>query len=173
MADLMRVPEVAAGATDVVLAQWLVAEGASFAAGAPLAVIETDKAQVEVEADRAAVLLRVLVPEGAEVPVGGPMALFGEEAEIGTDLDVTLASLGVESASEHPRPTRRDVPEDRVRKATEPRTYRSAQQRSLKHRPRPSPTKPRHVPQLRTASDASPARWHAASCVRPASTSQA
>lgn len=111
MADLMRVPEVAAGATDVVLAQWLVAEGASFAAGAALAVIETDKAQVEVEADSAAVLLRALVPEGAEVPVGAPMALVGEESEIGSDLDATLAALGVDEKSDHPQSSRRDVPD--------------------------------------------------------------
>ena len=78
MATLLRVPEVAAGATEAILSQWLVEENASFSADQPLVVIETDKAVVEVPADTDAVLLRRLVGGGTPVEVGAPIALLGD-----------------------------------------------------------------------------------------------
>jgi pyruvate dehydrogenase E2 component (dihydrolipoamide acetyltransferase) len=95
MAELLPVPEVAAGATAVTLADWLVKPGQEFKAGDPIAVIETDKAVVEIEAERAATLLRPLVEEGATVEVGAPMALLGTAAELAADLDALLRELGV------------------------------------------------------------------------------
>lgn len=94
MPELLLVPEVAAGATEVVLSEWLVADGASFAAGDPIAVIETDKAIVEVEAETGATLLKALVAGGTTVGVGAPMALLGDAADVGGDADAMLAALG-------------------------------------------------------------------------------
>jgi pyruvate dehydrogenase E2 component (dihydrolipoamide acetyltransferase) len=111
MAELIRVPEVAAGATTVVLTEWLVKEGTSISPGVPVAVLETDKAQVEVEAETDAVLLRALTAPGSEIAVGSPMALVGTAEEQQADLDAILARLGVESAPAAPAPVRRDVPE--------------------------------------------------------------
>jgi pyruvate dehydrogenase E2 component (dihydrolipoamide acetyltransferase) len=95
VASLLRVPEVAAGATEAVLSEWLVEENSAFTADQPIVVIETDKAVVEVPAGSAAVLLRHLVTSGTPVEVGAPMALVGEESEKGSDLDQLLAGLGV------------------------------------------------------------------------------
>ena len=95
MASLLRVPEVAAGATEAILSEWLVEENAAFTADQPIVVIETDKAVVEVPAGSAAILLRHLVRSGTPVEVGAPMALVGDEAEKGSDLDQLLAGLGV------------------------------------------------------------------------------
>ncbi len=95
MATLLRVPEVAAGATEATLAEWLVGENDAFSAGDPLVTLETDKALVEVAAEAGAVLLRALVPAGTTVEVGAPMALLGEEAERGADPERLLAGLGV------------------------------------------------------------------------------
>lgn len=97
MAELFVVPEVAAGATEVLIAEWLVEPGQAIKAGAPIAVIETEKAIVEVEADNDATLLRTLVSPGTTVEVGSPMALFGSEAEATGDIDALLAELGVSS----------------------------------------------------------------------------
>jgi pyruvate dehydrogenase E2 component (dihydrolipoamide acetyltransferase) len=99
VASLLRVPEVAAGATEAVLSEWLVEENAAFTADQPIVVIETDKATVEVPAGSAAVLLRHLVSNGTTVEVGAPMALVGEEAEKGSDLDQLLAGLGVSAST--------------------------------------------------------------------------
>ena len=51
MARVLRMPGVAANATEAVLAEWLVSEDSSFTSGGALATVETDKALVDVEAD--------------------------------------------------------------------------------------------------------------------------
>lgn len=113
MAELFAVPEVAAGTTEVVVAEWLVEPGAAFRAGDPIAVIETDKAVVEVEAETDATLLRALVDAGRAAEVGTPMALVGSAEEVGGDLDALLAGLGVAGQDGgHDAAARRDVPDE-------------------------------------------------------------
>jgi pyruvate dehydrogenase E2 component (dihydrolipoamide acetyltransferase) len=113
MAYLLRVPEVAAGATSVLLSEWLVEKGATLVTGMPIAVIETDKAVVEIEAEADAVLLSTLVEGGQQVDVGSPMALLGGEDETGADIDALLGQLGVEhgTGNGNAAPSRREVPE--------------------------------------------------------------
>ena len=95
MPRLLRMPEVAAGAAEAVLAEWLVAERAEFAAADTLATVETDKAMVNVEADDAGVLLSTLVAPGAHVEVGAPIAVLGQPGEVVPDIGAVLADLGV------------------------------------------------------------------------------
>ncbi len=104
MAELLLVPEVAAGATEVVIAEWLVTAGQGFKAGDALAVIETEKAVVEVVAEADATLLKTLAADGSEVEVGSPMALLGAQEEVGSDLDALLQDLGASAASPAPAP---------------------------------------------------------------------
>jgi pyruvate dehydrogenase E2 component (dihydrolipoamide acetyltransferase) len=109
MATLLRVPEVAAGATEVILSEWLVSEQASFSVGDPIVVIETEKAVVEVEAETDAVLLKALATPGSTVEVGSPMALLGDASEKDADVDALLGELGVtesaDDAKEAPQPS--------------------------------------------------------------------
>ncbi|MFI5610134.1 dihydrolipoamide acetyltransferase family protein [Amycolatopsis sp. NPDC051903] len=91
MATLLRVPEVATGSTEAVLSEWLVPENEAFDAGTALAVLETDKAAVEVEAEAGAIVLRQLVGRGATVEVGSPIAVLGAAGE---DVSALLAELG-------------------------------------------------------------------------------
>jgi pyruvate dehydrogenase E2 component (dihydrolipoamide acetyltransferase) len=102
MATLIRVPEVAAGATEVVVSEWLVAETGAFAAGDALLVIETDKAVVEVPAEVDGVLLSALVAAGSTVEVGSPLAVIGHKGERAVPLAELLASVGVADAVEQP-----------------------------------------------------------------------
>jgi pyruvate dehydrogenase E2 component (dihydrolipoamide acetyltransferase) len=95
MPRLLRMPEVAAGAAEAVLAEWLVPERAEFAAADTLATVETDKAMVDVEADDAGVLLSTLVAPGAHVEVGAPIAVLGQPGEVVPDIGAVLADLGV------------------------------------------------------------------------------
>lgn len=99
MATLLRVPEVAAGATEAVLSEWLVKEHTPYRTGDPIVVLETDKALVEVAAETDAMLLRTLVPGGTTVAVGAPMALVGDPSEAGADVARLLAELGVDEGS--------------------------------------------------------------------------
>ena len=112
MARVLRMPGVAANATEAVLAEWLVEESGEFAAADAIATIETEKAAVDVEADVAGRVLKTLVPPGAQVEVGDPIAVLGDPGEEIDDLDALLASLGVASATEVTIPERRDVPTD-------------------------------------------------------------
>lgn len=63
------------------LVDWLKRRGDSVAAGEPLAVVETDKVTVEIEAPAAGTLLEVLAEAETVVPVGETMALLGSPAE--------------------------------------------------------------------------------------------
>jgi pyruvate dehydrogenase E2 component (dihydrolipoamide acetyltransferase) len=95
MATLLRLPEVATGATEAVINDWLVAERGTVAAGEPLVVIETEKASVELAAESAAQVLTLLAAPGTTVAVGAPIAVLAEPGEQVTDLDALLRSLGV------------------------------------------------------------------------------
>ena len=95
MAELLRMPEVAAGVESVVLSSWSVAEDEAFSEKDVIAVLETDKAVVDVEAESDGVILRKLVAEGADVPVGGPIALVARPGEAtAKDIDAVLSELG-------------------------------------------------------------------------------
>lgn len=111
MADLLRMPEVAAGSTTAVLSGWPVTEGASFRTGDSLVVVETEKAEVDVPATTNGNLLRTLVPVGAEVEVGSPIAVIGEAGEEVADLDALLVSLGVAAPAPFAEAERRDLPD--------------------------------------------------------------
>ncbi|MFC5825070.1 dihydrolipoamide acetyltransferase family protein [Nonomuraea insulae] len=111
MATLLRMPEVAAGATEAVLSEWLVRENVPFAAGDLVAVVETDKASVEIAAETSAVILRTLAPAGTLVEVGSPLALLGGAGDQPGDADRLLDELGVALAEHHEAPERREVPE--------------------------------------------------------------
>lgn len=135
MATLIRMPAVAAGATEVVLAQWPVAEADSFVAHQTYAVIETDKAVVDLEAETDGVLVRALVPAGATVEVGDPIALVAAPGEQVDDVAAVLAALGVGGPARaepvtRPEPAARPEP-DRRRVFASPLARRLARDAGL------------------------------------------
>src|SRR6266571_5284193 len=69
--------------------KWLKKEGDAVKGGDILAEVETDKADVEMEAFGSGVLRKILVPVGGTVPVG---SLIGVIAEPGDDIAALLAS---------------------------------------------------------------------------------
>ncbi|MDV9196017.1 biotin/lipoyl-containing protein, partial [Streptomyces sp. Wh19] len=107
MAELFRMPAVAADAATAVLSAWQVAEGASFTKDDALVSIETDKAEVDVSAERDGVLLKALYEAGVEIEVGDPIAVLGTVGEQTADLDALLAELGVAAPAEAPQAVRR------------------------------------------------------------------
>lgn len=111
MPRVLRMPEVSADATEAVLAEWMVTERGAFAAADTIATVETEKALVDVDAEDAGVVLKALVPAGAQVAVGAPIAVLGAPGEEVADLDALLVELGVAVAVDHVVPERRDVPE--------------------------------------------------------------
>jgi pyruvate dehydrogenase E2 component (dihydrolipoamide acetyltransferase) len=110
MPRLLRMPEVAAGAAEAVLAEWIVAERAEFAAADTLATVETDKAMVDVAAEDAGVVLKTLVAPGAHVEVGAPIAVLGQPGEVVADIGAVLADLGVPATAATPVPSAAPAP---------------------------------------------------------------
>jgi pyruvate dehydrogenase E2 component (dihydrolipoamide acetyltransferase) len=96
---LLRVPEIAANDTEATLVSWPVAENAVYSRADVLAVVETSKAVVDVEAETDGVVLKRLVTEGTDVGVGDPIAVLGAPGESVTDLAAALRALGVDSAA--------------------------------------------------------------------------
>jgi pyruvate dehydrogenase E2 component (dihydrolipoyllysine-residue acetyltransferase) len=93
MATLLRMPEISANTVEAVLSEWPLPENAEFAAGDPIATVETEKAVVDVPADAAGVLLRTLIEPGKSVSVGTPMAVLGAPGETVDDIDALVEQL--------------------------------------------------------------------------------
>ncbi len=118
MAELLRMPEVAANTPTATLSDWLVEENRPYASADALATIETDKAVVDLTAEGDGVVLRYLAEPGTEVRVGDPIAVIGQPGEPASDIDAVVASLaatgpGPEEASDPspaPRPTTGPTP---------------------------------------------------------------
>ena len=77
----VRVPQLAESMKAARLAVWLKREGDVISAGEPIAELETDKTNVELEAPGSGVLQRIVVAAGTEsLEVGGLLAVIAEGA---------------------------------------------------------------------------------------------
>lgn len=94
MAIVIRMPEVLAGATEAVLSKWIIEEGQAVAIGDTLAEIETEKANVDYQAEEQGTLARVLIQPGQSVEVGTPIAVFAAEGDSDEDIDAALSAAG-------------------------------------------------------------------------------
>ena len=99
MASVIRMPEVLAGAAEAVLSRWMISEGQDVAVGDTLAEIETEKANVDYQAEEQGKLARVLIEPGQSVQVGTPIAVFAAVGDTEEDIDAALAAAGGGSAS--------------------------------------------------------------------------
>lgn len=72
------IPNLGATGGDVIIEEWLVKPGQFVQAGAPLFVVTTDKATVEVEAFRSGYLHSILIEIGSSLPPGSPVALLAD-----------------------------------------------------------------------------------------------
>ncbi|RZI86586.1 MAG: pyruvate dehydrogenase complex dihydrolipoamide acetyltransferase, partial [Microbacterium sp.] len=85
MAAVIRMPALAAGATEAAVQSWLVAVGDRVAVGQEIVEIETEKAVVEYEAEQEGVIAAILVDAGAAAAVGSPIAVLAAEGESAED----------------------------------------------------------------------------------------
>ena len=113
MASVIRMPEVLAGVTEAVLSQWMMSEGQEVSMGDVLAEIETEKANVDYQAEEEGTLARLLVSPGQSVEVGTPIAVFSAPGDSADDIDAAVATAGATSAPA-------DVPATPVAAAPEP-----------------------------------------------------
>ena len=80
MTDI-TVPELGESIIEGTLTAWLVKEGVSFQAGDNLAEIETEKITIEIPAQSAGTISKILVSEGSSVKVGEVIAQFSQGGE--------------------------------------------------------------------------------------------
>jgi pyruvate dehydrogenase E2 component (dihydrolipoamide acetyltransferase) len=100
MATLIRMPEVAAGATEIVLSKWNVAVGASVKVGDVVAEMETEKAVVDYASDAEGTVYKILVADGASVEVGSPIMILLGPGEDGSAGDALLGGAAPAAPAE-------------------------------------------------------------------------
>ncbi|MFC4386766.1 2-oxoglutarate dehydrogenase complex dihydrolipoyllysine-residue succinyltransferase [Gracilibacillus marinus] len=81
----IKVPELAESITEGTIAEWLVSEGDTIEKGAPICELETDKVNVEVNADYTGVVVELVRQTGDDVEVGEVIAKIDENGEVSSD----------------------------------------------------------------------------------------
>ncbi len=99
MPRLLRMPGISADAEEVVFLEWCSTVGSTVAAGAAIATVETEKANVDIEAEEEAVLWRTLIEPGDAVAVGAPIAVLAGVGEDVSDEGGVLDALGLTTTS--------------------------------------------------------------------------
>jgi pyruvate dehydrogenase E2 component (dihydrolipoamide acetyltransferase) len=75
-------PKMGDAMTEGRILRWMKQPGDAVKKGEPVAEIETDKVNVEIEAEDEGTLSRVLVPAGEIAAVGAPIALIGSQNDV-------------------------------------------------------------------------------------------
>lgn len=78
----IAVPQLGESVVEATVGRWLKKEGEQVAVGESLVELETDKVNLEIPADRAGVLERILKHEGDTVNVGEAVAVIGDAAAV-------------------------------------------------------------------------------------------
>ena len=94
MATVVRMPSVFAGASEAVIARWLVKPGDTIKVGDPFAELETDKAVVEYSSEVEGTIGRLVIPEGATREIGTPIAVLISAGETDADINAALGGDG-------------------------------------------------------------------------------
>ena len=98
--------------------RWLKHRGDKVAIGDILAEVETDKANMEIEAFDEGVLTEIRTAEGEAAPVGGVIAVLGDGAAASKDgeqrpaADAKAPAHRAAKATERPEPARREPPDE-------------------------------------------------------------
>ena len=82
MAKTVVMPQMGYDMDAGTLLRWLKQEGEAIGRGEPIAEIETDKVNLEIESFEGGIVHKHLVTEGETVPVGQPIAIIGEPGEV-------------------------------------------------------------------------------------------
>ena len=88
-------PALSSTMTEGKIVSWTAAEGDRVAKGDPVVVVESDKADMDVETFHDGIVAAVLVPAGGTAPVGAPIALLAESEE-----EIALARARAQSLSQ-------------------------------------------------------------------------
>ena len=111
MATYLRMPGVSADADEAVLGEWFVATGDAVSEGSALCAVETDKANVDVNAESDCVVFALLATAGDTVVVGDPIAVLLGEGDDDSAGQKLLSDLGGSAGAEaQPEPPAAEQP---------------------------------------------------------------
>jgi len=102
MATKIAMPKLSDTMEEGIILKWLKKEGESVKQGEIIAEVQTDKADMELEAYDTGVLRKIFVPEGKGAAVGKPIAIIGSASE-------DISSLLVDTAAQVRSMVRRRV----------------------------------------------------------------
>ena len=120
----IKIPSVGESVLEVIISEWCKRDGDFVKVGDVLLVLETDKASVEIEAEKSGVL-KILKPKGSTVPIGSHVGTLepGDEKTAGKAQKTT--SKPVEAVNKKPGP--------QIDKQTQPLSDSSSNQKSIKN----------------------------------------
>ncbi|MET9392922.1 dihydrolipoamide acetyltransferase family protein [Streptomyces sp. NPDC006624] len=133
-------PSLGADMEEGLLQEWLVGPGDRVRKGDVVAVVETDKAAIEVECFESGTVGRLLVPPGTRVPVGTPLAVIESGPAAGREGAGGPVEGGVREA---PSAAREEAP---ARHAPTPRAAPAAREPSPAPEPTAAPSPPAAAP---------------------------
>jgi len=81
MATKILMPKLSDTMTEGVILKWLKKEGEKVKQGETLVEIESDKADMELEAYDSGILRKIIIPEGGKADIGAPIAIIAEANE--------------------------------------------------------------------------------------------
>jgi pyruvate dehydrogenase E2 component (dihydrolipoamide acetyltransferase) len=105
MATKIMMPKLSDTMEEGVVLKWLRKEGEKIKQGDVLVEIESDKADMELEAYDSGVLRKIVVPEGGKAPIGALIAVIGEPSEDISALLSTAAATKPSSPEMQKAPT--------------------------------------------------------------------
>lgn len=100
-------PALSSTMTEGKIVSWLKGPGDKVSKGESVVVVESDKADMDVESFNDGILGAIVIPEGGVANVGDPIAFIAETAD---DLDAAKAKAGASSNGAAPAPAEAPAP---------------------------------------------------------------
>lgn len=107
-------PEMESGT----LVEWLVKPGDEVKKGDIVAIVDTEKASIDVEVFEGGVIEKILIPVGQTVPVGTPLAVIGDGSGVSKDIPAPEAAPA--PSAETPGPSKAEAPAEPAPPPPEP-----------------------------------------------------
>ncbi len=101
MAVAVKMPKLSDTMTEGVILKWLKKEGEKVKQGDIIVEIESDKADMELEAFDTGTLRKIVIPEGGKAPIGSLIAVIGEPQE---DISSLLSSASASKSESQVAP---------------------------------------------------------------------
>ena len=94
----VALPQLFENMEEATIGKWLVSEGAQVEIGTPLCELITEKTTLELPAENAGMVRKIVAPAKAIVPAGFILALIGDENEEIPDVESENAALSIQKS---------------------------------------------------------------------------